>query len=167
MRNEDREGLNSMHAAQRLLAAGASIALVAAAAILTHCGGSGPTAPAPPSGEGELFFVDSGCACVSPPFTPIPIFVDGRQAGELPVFGKLTIPLAPGAHTWSDVSANDPSPNQVVIQPGQAVTENLFTNISCSSDQCSSDMDPMAAHTPRGGRTPSGGRPAAEPPTPR
>ena len=154
-----------MHTTHRFLAAGAPLAL-AAALLLSHCGGSGPTAPSPPSGEGELFFVDSGCACSPPPYTPVTIFVDGRQAGQLPVFGKLTIPLAPGAHTWSDFSANDPSPNQVVIQPGQAVTENLFTNVSCSADQCSSD-DPMAARTPGTGRAPAAGRPAAQTPAPR
>lgn len=157
--------MNGMHTTHRFLAAGAPLAL-AAALLLSHCGGSGPTAPSPPSGEGELFFIDSGCACVSGPYTPIPIFVDGRQAGQLPVFGKLNIPLAPGPHTWSDSSATDPSPNQVVIQPGQAVTENLFTNISCSQDQCSSG-DPMAAHTPGTGRLPIGGRPAAGALTPR
>jgi hypothetical protein len=128
-----------------------------AALLLAHCGGgSGPTAPEPLAGKGELFFVDSGCACVNPPFTPIPIYVDGQQAGLLPVFGKLSLSLAPGPHTWSDASANDPNPNHVVIQPGQVLTENLFTNVSCSDDQCSSDSDPMALRTPSS--TPAVGR---------
>jgi hypothetical protein len=136
---------------------GALGSIAALALLLAHCGGgSGPTAPEPPAGKGELFFVDSGCACVAAPWAPIPIYVDGQQAGLLPVFGKLTISLSPGAHTWSDSSASDPAATHVVIQPGQALTVNLFTNISCSDDQCSADSDPMALRAPAGGRSSTG-----------
>lgn len=105
-------------------------AIAAAAMFVMRCSGSGPTAPEPPASEGELFIVDNGCACAPKPWTPIPIFVDRRQAGLLPILGKLSIPLPPGSHTWSD-TPNDPSPTPVVIQLGGVVTVNLETNYGC------------------------------------
>lgn len=109
-------------------------AVVVAASLLAHCGGGGsPTEPLP-AGDGRLLFTDSGCACVNPPYPPIAIYVDAKQVGELPVFGKLGIELPPGRHTWSTV-ADDPNPTPVVIQLGATVTVNLMTNLSCT-DGC-------------------------------
>jgi hypothetical protein len=109
----------------------AAIALL----LLVSCGGgsSSPSEPLPP-GTGSLLFVDSGCACVPAPYPPIPIYVDGRQAGSLPVFGKLNLPLPPGQHTWS-LTANDPNGTPVNIPLGGTVTVNLFTNLDCT-DGC-------------------------------
>jgi len=107
----------------------AAIALL----LLVSCGGSSPTEPLPP-GTGSLLFTDSGCACVPPPYDPIAIYVDGRQAGALPVFDKLDLPLSPGRHTWS-LTANDPSPTPVDIPLGGTITVNLFTNLACT-DGC-------------------------------
>jgi hypothetical protein len=149
--------VGAIGAVRAIRAVRAMAAIGALSLLLAHCGGgSGPTAPPSPTGDGQLFFVDSGCACVTPPYPPIPIYVDGQQAGLLQVFGKLSIFLAPGPHTWSDFSASDPSPNRVVIQPGQTLTENLFTNLSCSTDDCSADSAAMTLRTP-GGASPSWG----------
>jgi len=104
-------------------------AVAAATLLLAHCGGGSPTEPLPP-GDGRLLFTDSGCACVNPPYPPIAIYVDGKQAGELPVFGKLGITLSPGRHTWSTF-ADDPNPTPVVIQLGATSTVSLITNLSC------------------------------------
>jgi hypothetical protein len=100
---------------------------------MAGCGGHGsPTEPAGsgPIDSGTLLFVDSGCTCSNSPFAPTDIFVDGRLAGELQVFGKLSIPLPPGPHTWSS-RAGDPAPTQVVIEPGRTITVNFFENIDC------------------------------------
>lgn len=115
------------------------LAVTAVTILLVSCGGaSGPTAPEPPGGQGELFFIDNGCACASPPWPPIPIYVDGKQAGLLPLLGKLSIFLPPGQHTWSDFGANDPNPTPVMIRLGGTVTVNLQTNDGCA-DGCPTD----------------------------
>jgi hypothetical protein len=99
---------------------------------MAACGGHGsPTEPGGigPVDSGRLLFIDSGCTCSNPPFPPIDLYVDGRQT-ELQVFGKLSIPLPPGPHTWS-LLPGDIAPTQVVIEPGRTITVNLFTNIDC------------------------------------
>ena len=102
--------------------------------LLVSCGGgSSPSEPLP-AGTGSLLFIDSGCACVPAPYPPIPIYVDGRQAGSLPVFGKLNLPLPPGPHTWS-LTANDPNGTPVNIPLGGTITVNLQTNLDCT-DGC-------------------------------
>jgi len=112
-------------------------AAVAASLLLLNCGGSTPTSPGPPATTGRLVFDDSGCACSPRPYPPIDIYVDGMLAGELPVFGKLTLTLPLGAHRWSIDSADGP-PTLVVIQAGATVNEHLFTNLNCT-EGCGDD----------------------------
>jgi hypothetical protein len=64
-------------------------------------------------------------------------------AGELPVFGKLTLTLPPGAHRWSIDSADGPS-TSVLIQAGGTISEHLFTNLNCT-DGCGDDARSAAA----------------------
>jgi hypothetical protein len=110
--------------------------LAAAVLFVAGCGGSGsPTAPAPPTGEGVLFFVDSGCSCENNP-PGIPITVDGKPAGTLPALGNLAIDLPPGNHTWTYAGQGA---TVVVIQAGQTVTVNLQSNFGCI-DGCVADM---------------------------
>ena len=111
---------------------GKFLSLAGLCLVLAACD-PGPTAPAPPAGEGELFFVDSGCACSPKPWPPIPIFVDGTQAGLLPFLGQLAIPLPPGPHTWSYVSADDPNATHVVIVARQVITVQLLSNLDCGA----------------------------------
>jgi hypothetical protein len=118
-------------------------ATVAASFLLLRCGGSTPTSPGPPATTGRLVFSDSGCACSSPPYSPIDVYVDGMLAGELPVFGKLTLTLSPGVHRWSTDSPDAPS-TTVVIQAGGTVNEHIFVNIDCT-DGCNDGTDPGAS----------------------
>ncbi|HEV7510039.1 MAG TPA: hypothetical protein VGS07_34520 [Thermoanaerobaculia bacterium] len=118
-------------------------AAVAASFLLLSCGGSSPTSPGPPATTGRLVFDDSGCACSPRPYPPIDIYVDGMLAGELPVFGKLTLTLPPGAHRWSIDSADGPS-TSVLIQAGGTISEHLFTNLNCT-DGCGDDARSAAA----------------------
>jgi hypothetical protein len=53
----------------------------------------------------------------------------------------LNIPLLPGTHTWSDVGADDPKPNRIVIAAGQVVTVTLQTNYGCG-DSCPAAATP-------------------------
>lgn len=128
------------------LAALPTRALAAALLLLiAACGGNGsPTAPPAPTGEGELFFFDTGCSCENNP-PPDAIYVDGKQAGLLPFAGSLSVDLAPGRHTWSDFSATDPNPNQVTIQAGQVTKVDIFTNDGCG-DSCTDDMATATRH---------------------
>lgn len=105
-------------------------AVVAASLLLASCGGGSSPTESPMPGDGLLLFTDSGCACVNPPYPPIPIYVDGRPVGPLQVFGKLSIDLPPGRHTWS-LTANDPNPTPVTIQLGATTSISLTTNLSC------------------------------------
>ena len=106
------------------------LAALAASLLLLSCGGSSPTSPGPLPTTGRLVIDDSGCACSPRPYPPIDIYVDGMLAGELPVFGKLTLTLPLGAHRWSFDSADGPT-TLVVIQAGATVTGHLFTNLNC------------------------------------
>jgi len=133
MRLEARSDLVTIGCMRRLTLPLAALALAVAVLSLVSCSGSGPTAPPPPMGEGNLFFVDSGCACVNPPWDPITIYVDGRQAGQLPIFGHVSIPLPPGPHTWD--TSDDSTPTSVVIQTGATVNVHIYTNLSCA-DGC-------------------------------
>lgn len=119
-------------------------ATVAASLLLLRCGGSTPTSPAPPVMTGQLAFSDSGCACVPTPYPPIDVFIDGKLAGELPVFGKLTLTLSPGAHQWSIDSAAGPT--SVVIQAGRTVSVHFFTNLGC--DDCGDGTVPGSSTAP-------------------
>jgi hypothetical protein len=82
---------------------------------------------------GNLRFEDSGCVCIPKPYPPIPIFVDGQPAGQLKVFGNLTITLSGGTHTWSTDTNTDPT--SVVIRVGHTSTVDLTTNDGCA-DGC-------------------------------
>jgi hypothetical protein len=111
-------------------------ALGAALLLTISCGqgGNSPTAPEslpPPTGDGLLLFQDSGCACVNPPYDPIPIYVDGRQAGVLPIFGRLSVPVAAGQHTWSSTAA-DFGATTVLVPARATITLDIYTNISCT-----------------------------------
>ena len=100
------------------------------------CNGGSPTEPSGsnlPAGEGALAFTDSGCACVNPPWQPITIFVDGKKAGTLPIFGKLSIDLPAGQHTWSDDGGDGPT--TVTVQDRATIAINVFTNLDCN-DGC-------------------------------
>ncbi|MFY9821127.1 MAG: hypothetical protein WAM82_07080 [Thermoanaerobaculia bacterium] len=116
--------------------------VAAASLLLLRCGGSTPTSPGPPATTGLLVFSDSGCACSPPPYQPISVYVDERLAGELPVFGKLTLTLLPGAHRWSIDSADGPS-TSVLIPAGGTVSEHLFTNLNCT-DGCGDNPGSVA-----------------------
>jgi hypothetical protein len=102
------------------------------------CNGGSPTAPESsgsnlPAGEGALAFTDSGCACVNPPWQVITIFIDGKKAGTLPVFGKFSIDLPAGQHTWSDDDGDGPT--TVTVQDRATIAINVFTNLGCN-DGC-------------------------------
>jgi len=115
-----------------LLAAGFAAGL--AALSMMGCGGGSPTAPPSPampqpaSGAG-LLFIGSGCACSPPPYPLIAIYVDGKQVGTVQIFGHLSVPLAPGMHTWS--TAPGGGGTQVVVQPGSTVDVYIPTNFHC------------------------------------
>ena len=101
-----------------------------------------PTAPDETSntpiaaGDGQIYFVDSGCACVNPPYPSISITIDSKPAGTLPIFGHLAVNLPPGPHTWSDDSGDGPT--QFTITQGKVMTVNVFTNLDCG-DSCPTD----------------------------
>ncbi len=116
-----------------LLAAGfaAGLALFA----MAGCGGSSsPTAPPSPlmpqpAAAPGLLFIGSGCACSPPPYPLIAIYVDGKQAGTVQIFGKLSVPLAPGIHTWSTTPGGGGT--QVVVQPGSTVSIDIPASFHC------------------------------------
>jgi hypothetical protein len=114
------------------------LALTGVVLLACACTGGSPTAPESsgsnlPAGEGALAFTDSGCACVNPPWQPITIFIDGKKAGTLPIFGKLSIDLPAGRHTWSD---DDGDGLTTLSVPDRAtIAINVFTNLDCN-DGC-------------------------------
>ena len=115
-----------------LLAAGFAAGL--AAFSMAGCGGGTPTAPPSPAtpqpaAATGLLFIGSGCACSPPPYPLIAIYVDGKQAGTVQIFGKLSVPLAPGMHTWSTTPGGGGT--QVVVQPGSTVSIDVPTNFHC------------------------------------
>jgi hypothetical protein len=115
-----------------LLAAGFAAGL--AAFSTAGCGGGSPTAPPSPTipqpaAATGLLFIGSGCACSPPPYPLIAIYVDGKQAGTVQIFGQLSVPLAPGMHTWS--TAPGGGGTQVMVQPGSTVNIDIPTNFNC------------------------------------
>jgi hypothetical protein len=100
------------------------------------CGHGGPTEPA---NTGQLLIKDSGCACAQGPFPPIPIYIDGAQAGSLPVFGQVSFTLTPGEHTWGYSSPTVASPVNIIA--GATVTESISTVIDCDQSQCTDPGD--------------------------
>jgi hypothetical protein len=104
----------------------AVLVVIAATLFVAGCGGATPTEP---NALGQIHFIDSGCACTPPPYPGIPIYVDGKVAGTLPVFGELTLSLSPGTHTWSADSAG--AGTSVLIQAGGTTTVQIFTNLNC------------------------------------
>jgi hypothetical protein len=112
--------------------------LLLSALLLSSLGcGKSPTSPGgdPSSktpiaaGDGQLFFVDSGCSCINPPLPAINITIDGKAAGTLPVFGTLAVNLAPGVHIWSDDQGD--SNNEISITQGRVTNIHVFTNLNC------------------------------------
>lgn len=101
---------------------------VLALIVILHlrCGSESPTAP---SDLGQLRFVSNGCACVKPPFPGIPVYVDGQQAGVLPVLGELTLTMPAGPHVWSVQSAG--ATTSVQVPSGGTTTVRIFTNLDC------------------------------------
>ena len=104
------------------------------ALFVLSCKGGSPTEPE--SSTGSLHFIDSGCTCGNGPFPPIVVFIDGKQAGLLPIFGSLTVNLLPGPHTWSIDDASGPT--SVTIQAGHTETVRIMSNINCP-DACTDD----------------------------
>jgi hypothetical protein len=107
------------------------VVVLGLALAVAGCGHGGPTEPA---NTGQLLVKDSGCACSKGPFPPIPIYIDGAQAGNLPVFGQVSFTLAPGTHTWAYSSPAIATPVNIVA--GATVTENVYSVIDCDQGQC-------------------------------
>lgn len=110
-------------------------AVVALALMLVRCGGGGgsgksPTEP-PPSGDGSLVFFYAACICLNDPYSPITIYVDGRQAGTLQASRDLVLPLPPGQYTWS-TTAGDQGSTPVVISPGGTAAFTILPGRPCS-----------------------------------
>ncbi len=96
---------------------------------LQRCDSNHSSSPTAPSAFGQLRFVDSGCACVKPPYPNLSVFVDGQKAGELPVFGELNVAVPAGNHVWAIDSSGPTTSIQVVS--GTTMTVHVFTNLGC------------------------------------
>src|SRR5262249_20281161 len=114
--------------------------LFAVVFLLWSCNSDSSSNPTAPSPLGQIRFLDSGCACGKPPYPGIPVYVDGQQAGLLPVFGALNVTVTPGTHFWSIDSPASPTP--VHVDSGGTTKVHVVTNSGCPDDCTDSPTDP-------------------------
>jgi hypothetical protein len=94
--------------------------------------GLGRTSSTPiAAGDGQIFFVDSGCSCINPPWPAINITIDGVATGQLPLLGTLAINLPPGPHVWSDDQGD--GNHSITIVKGQILNVGLQSNYGCNN----------------------------------
>lgn len=104
-------------------------ALILAVVLHLSCDSESSSSPTAPLAPGQLRFVSNGCACTKPPYPGIPIYVDGQQAGVLPVFGELKLTMTAGPHVWSTEASG--ATTSVQVHSGGTTTVRIFTNFNC------------------------------------